>query len=217
MSIEREVTIITPCSRPQNLVRIWHSMRTQQGLQFRWLIVRDADKLRWPWEIEQDRRIEMLGKYTGGVCGNPQRNLALEATQGYGGWLYFLDDDNGLPPNFMSAMGYAIDYNPQAKLFVLQQALFHHINRGVVKRHTPETYQALGGDTGTFFARRELYDGLEWENHSGSDGAMSKALFAKCEPGEAVFLEEPIAFYNYFRPESMGYGGVPFIPNEEGW
>ena len=92
--------IITPCSRQSNLPRLF------QTIDFaridKWIIVYDTSN---------DRQYEKL--YTshcqisevecaGGISGNPQRNHALDMVDDT--WVYFLDDDNVIHPNFWSVI-----------------------------------------------------------------------------------------------------------------
>ena len=87
------LSIITPCSRPQNLSRIWPSI--PQGSQ--WLIVRDAaDDTEVPGELKSAPGVEVHCLAGGGRWGNAQRNLGLSlADRDY---VYFLDDDNVMHP-----------------------------------------------------------------------------------------------------------------------
>lgn len=74
------------------------------NLPIQWIIVHDSDSLPQV-EFESSVNIEeyCLKK---GISGNPQRNLGLEKATG--DFIYFLDDDNILHPNFHHVLDHAI-------------------------------------------------------------------------------------------------------------
>src|SRR5437762_13965969 len=109
--------VITPVSRPSNLSRLGESIASAAGKSFdvRWIAVFDD-----------------LGEDVGGAR---KRNAGLElALAGPPGWLYFLDDDNLLHPQFPAAVSTAIAELPEVKAFCFRQLLGNCGPRG-------ETYE----------------------------------------------------------------------------
>ena len=95
------LTIITPCSRPENLPALYRS------LDFRivreWIIVHDTTRGRIVEHQFLDdprvREVEYADASGISAAGNAQRNFALRLLHG-DGYVYFLDDDNVVHPNF---------------------------------------------------------------------------------------------------------------------
>ena len=85
------LTIITPCSRPDNLPKIKESI----DLKCTWIIVYDSEKeiknFDEPWIIETFTK--------GGIAGKKQLNHGLDYCD-KSDFVYFLDDDNILHPDF---------------------------------------------------------------------------------------------------------------------
>jgi len=97
------LTIITPCSRPENLYAMRNSIK--MDMIDRWIIVHDTTKTRGICStvFDHPQIIEMGHVSPPGSCsGNSQRNRALKLV--HGGLIYFLDDDNIIHPNFWNLL-----------------------------------------------------------------------------------------------------------------
>jgi len=91
------LTIITPCTRQQNLPKLYNSIKFDQLTQ--WIIVYDTSKNRSYTKLYTDHpKILEVMCDTIGVGGNPQRNYALDLVKD--GFIYFLDDDTIMHRNF---------------------------------------------------------------------------------------------------------------------
>ena len=86
------LTIITPCSRPENLQKVKESIT----ITCTWIIVYDSER---PIEQFSDEKWIIETNVKGGISGNLQRNLAFDYVE-LNDWVYFLDDDNLLHPDF---------------------------------------------------------------------------------------------------------------------
>jgi hypothetical protein len=85
------LNIITPCSRPHLLHRIAESINIPKE-NYRWIVVFDSETI--PDSIPECEAYFI--KDTNSVCGNAQRNLAIDlVTEGY---IYFNDDDTIMHP-----------------------------------------------------------------------------------------------------------------------
>jgi hypothetical protein len=89
------LNIITPCSRPQNLVKISQSINIPTE-NYRWIVVFDMD------EMPQDQIIPnncetYLHRDPQSTVGHAQRNFALNLIQD--GYVYMNDDDTIMHPN----------------------------------------------------------------------------------------------------------------------
>ena len=91
--------IITPCCRPYNLAKLYDSIQFDKIEK--WIIVYDTSKNRKYDKLYSTHpsiiEVECNAK---GVAGNPQRNYGMQLVKD--GWIYFLDDDNIIHPNFWS-------------------------------------------------------------------------------------------------------------------
>jgi hypothetical protein len=93
--------LVTPCSRSENLDRI------KESIQFdkieKWYIVYDNTKFEFSERYKSDPKIvEIECNDSNGISGNQFRNKALDVIISIhkGGFVYFLDDDNIVHPNF---------------------------------------------------------------------------------------------------------------------
>jgi hypothetical protein len=83
------LNIITPCSRPQNLLTISKSINIPEE-NYRWIIVFDSDKI--PDEYIIPENCETYAhKDSESISGNAQRNFAIDMVEE--GYVYFNDDD----------------------------------------------------------------------------------------------------------------------------
>lgn len=96
MSGTPNLTIITPCSRPHLLEQVAKSIDFSKIQQ--WIVCYDAKRVGYGPRFTGKPKILELWHTSPGVRGNPQRNFAL--TKVRDGFVYFLDDDTILPPEF---------------------------------------------------------------------------------------------------------------------
>jgi hypothetical protein len=85
------LSIITACSRPQNLKQIYDSI--DFSLVYKWYIVYDTSKCR-TYELQfatEDKILELTCNIEG-FAGHPQINMALDLIKD--GFVYVMDDDN---------------------------------------------------------------------------------------------------------------------------
>jgi len=94
------VSIITACSRPQNLKKIHDSIEFQKVEK--WYIIYDTSKCRkyeeqFPGTSNSKQILELFCD-TPGFAGHPQINMALDLIED--GFVYIMDDDNIFHPTF---------------------------------------------------------------------------------------------------------------------
>lgn len=83
-----KITIVTPCTRIENLYKIANSLQTIPKKNRRWLVIFDLPGV--PDNIPKEGEYYAMWK-KGSVVGNAQRNYALDKITE--GWIYFNDDD----------------------------------------------------------------------------------------------------------------------------
>ena len=96
-----KMTIITPSIRPQNLLKIRESINFDHVHQ--WIIVYDGSKIQEHPNIftsENNPKIQEYIHTSKGISGNPQRNYALDKIEHPDTYVYYLDDDNIIHPDF---------------------------------------------------------------------------------------------------------------------
>jgi len=95
-----KITVITPCSRPENLLKLKESIDFEFVCE--WIIVYDSTKLSYDNSKFEDH--DFISEYSygdlgGGKYGYPQRNYALSVVKNKESYIYFLDDDNIIHPD----------------------------------------------------------------------------------------------------------------------
>lgn len=91
------INIITPCCRPKNLAKIYDSINFD--LINTWFIIYDTTKNRkYQKQFKDHPKIIEVECSDKSISGNAQRNLGLKLVKD--GFIYFLDDDNIIHPNF---------------------------------------------------------------------------------------------------------------------
>ena len=88
------LNIITPCSRPENLITISESINIPKE-NYRWIVVFDMEEFPNK-ELIPDNCEIFLHKNPLSISGNAQRNYAIDMVKE--GYLYFNDDDTLLYP-----------------------------------------------------------------------------------------------------------------------
>jgi hypothetical protein len=89
------ITIITPCTRMENLHKIKESINFDRVSE--WIIVYDSEHLT-PLFLDDPKISEYSCKLHESISGNAQRNYGLERIKNENSYLYFLDDDNLMHP-----------------------------------------------------------------------------------------------------------------------
>ena len=93
---KQKITIITPCIRPANLLKIKESINFDYVDE--WIIVYDGKKISENPKLFTSDKIHEHVFSGDGISGNPQRNYALDQIKNQT-YIYFLDDDNLIHPD----------------------------------------------------------------------------------------------------------------------
>jgi hypothetical protein len=92
--METFINIVTPCSRPENLIEISKSINIPKE-NYRWIIVFDKNEFP-PKEMIPDNCETYLHRNEKSIVGHAQRNFALSLVKE--GYVYFNDDDTKIHP-----------------------------------------------------------------------------------------------------------------------
>lgn len=97
-----KLTIITPCYRTNNLMKLYNSINFKYVDQ--WIIVYDGSKIKENLNLFHHDKIYEYVHHGNGISGNPQRNYALTKVNNPNTLLYYLDDDNIIHPSLYNLL-----------------------------------------------------------------------------------------------------------------
>lgn len=171
-----KLTIITPCSRPQNLHVIYPEVK--KGLDYfdlEWIIAYDILHLKEEPQRFTDEWITQLDVIDQtSVSGNGMRNQAIEHTE-YKGYLWFLDDDNTVHPEFFQSMSEAVKTFPEVDAWILTQDL----GRGRIREAKQSIVKATHIDQAQYFIRRDFLQDARFIQDYCADGILIEALYRR--------------------------------------
>jgi len=193
------LTLITPCYRQHNLSKIYESINFDKI--YRWIIIYDTTRGRnYTDKFSGVDKIIELRCDTPGVSGNTQRNCGLEEISrllGYeaqGHYIYFLDDDNIVHPDFWEIAATAVA--DPGHFYT-----FNQIGNGQVGmdprvpfRGTTPRLRCI--DTAMYLIDIGLIGGARWEpQYYWSDGLFIEKI-ATTWPEHHRFIDRVGAYYN---------------------
>ena len=178
-----QLTIITPCCRPVNLPKLYESINFDSV--DKWIIVYDTSKDRKYTRIftEHPKIIETECDDVGSA-GHPQRNFGLNFVTG--GFVYFLDDDNIIHPDFWKVLPnlnerYIYTWNQESA------------DSSIVGCEIPNV-NAI--DTAMFLVPYELIQDTKWIKHlRWADGIFITTLYEK-HKDRYVYIPRVLCYYN---------------------
>lgn len=166
------LTIITACSRPENLARIAPTVAVGMSyFSLSWLVIFED------WHDEFSR------------IGNWQKNAALEAVRD--GYVWFLDDDNLVYPAFFPALAQVCAGEAQA-------VFFHQQMETGVRFARPENVALNRIDLAQFVLDRKLIADHRFKvDEYNSDGRIIDEIWQKYpSKDKALFIDEVLCYYN---------------------
>jgi hypothetical protein len=186
--MDRDLIVITPCSRPQELVTL------NRSITFRctWIIVFDAPEVRATVDTA-DATVVLLAS-PGGIAGKHQVNTGLAYCREHGlsGFVYVLDDDNVMHEDFFTGISASIASGKRGYIFQQQ------ISPDKVRAVSPGTTRTGYIDQGQFILHTDLLRDTRYQQHYDADGYLIEALFAQ-QPDEFEFVHKTLAYYNRLR------------------
>ena len=192
------VSIITPCSRPDNL----HQLKPTIPEHCEWIIVVDgASSEVIPREIRELPNVQIY-HVEGGLEGSTQRNLALRKARGQ--YVYFLDDDNIIHPRYFEEIMPLLDGR---RVIVVNQTWADG------ERHVVASPPVRVGsvDTGQVILPLDLAREFEWRtNVKHADGDYFGRIWAKYSD-RFVFVHKDLTYYNYLSPRPVRSPDAPSV------
>lgn len=201
------LNIITPCMRPENLKKLLYSIVNQIecGYQtecnLKWYIIFDGNKIKeipsfvsnW---INEYKFIIVEIFVKEGNFGNQLRNRALDLIESNNenSWVYFLDDDNLLYPNYLSRINDIISDNIEGILGIQKLKdglrLASNVSYGLI-------------DTAQFTLKRKLIGDIRFEPFNyAADGAFIETIYkgrdnnGKENKDKFIITNEILCYYN---------------------
>ncbi len=181
------VSIVTPCSRPNNL----HQLTLTIPENCEWIIVVDGNSSDGiPADIRARPNVATY-HVEGGLEGSAQRNLALRNARGQ--YVYFLDDDNIIHPRYFQEVMPLLD---GTRVIVVNQ-IWADGERHVV---AAPPVRVGNVDTGQVILPLDLAREFEWRtNVKHADGDYFSRIWEKYSD-RFVFVHKDLTYYNYLSP-----------------
>jgi len=177
------IHIITPCSRPENLEHLRESIPA--GCT--WTVFMDYSTKK----KEVPKGVKVVRSNLGGAFGNPLRNMALDYLQASASdndYIYILDDDNIIHPNWFEAV------KDSTEDFVNWGQVFRN---GDPRLHATESPRVGTIDTASYMARLGFIAKARFEYRYEADGLFAQELM-KRNPKIKTF-KDYLCYYNYLR------------------
>ena len=187
------LNIVTPVTRPENLKEIAMSVQTDL-FNIEWYLVYDRVE---PFKFYHgDTSIFTVIHHSTGddIAGNVQRNKALDFI--HDGFVYFLDDDNIIHPDFYETLWFEIDSDFD-KLAFLFEAVKKNGNPFCSLDDNFMNIMPDEIDTCQFVVSRDLIGSAQWPNLQNSAGFFIYEIFNKYP--EKFQNTSGLVYHNYLR------------------
>ena len=183
------VTLITPSCRPKNIETLYKTIDFNKI--DKWIIVYDSLKVTQTFQYVGHPKIEEYITTGPGISGNPQRNYAIQLLRdrNYDGFIYFLDDDNTIHPNFWN-------------LYTLIRPGFYY-TFDMIRRNdilTGDKCEVNKIDTAMFIVDFKTTGEMKWEDVDKycADGLYIQRIY-KTYPNKHIYVNYIAAQYNSLK------------------
>lgn len=177
------ISIITPCSRQANLPKLYESIDFNRIDQ--WVIVYDTSNKTYKKLYEGHPKIKEV-ECQGGISGNPQRNYGLTLVDD--GFIYFLDDDNIIHPNFWKIL----DGLEHTKFYTFDQ--LRNKNGQILYGNNVRVGSI---DTAMFIVHKSHIGDIQWiNNRYDADGYFISEILDKNKSSHA-YINSIGCYYNF--------------------
>jgi hypothetical protein len=199
------LTILTVCSRPQNLPKLAVSLAPgKEHFDLRWRILFDPALASFPdiaiclaFNAVMARGIGVqTSTLTPGPTPHPRGvNTFLDELRE--GWTWFLDDDNLVHPDFFAGLADLLQQQPEKRAWVFSQALCGP--PPWVRQAHPGMVRENHIDGAQYAFHRELIAGDRFPLRYSCDGAFVEAIYQRA-PQAFGFTSQVLCYYNRLRP-----------------
>jgi hypothetical protein len=192
-----KITIITPCSRPYNLDKIYESLNFDYIDE--WIIVYDAKVVNPLQEKFKSNTYAHKIKefiYTEDNCswGNAQRNYGMSVVKNNDTYIYFLDDDNIIHSNLYNFLARVESpaTDKDKKIYTFIQNNQGHFSTG-------DRLYVGGLDTALFLIHIDLCKDIKWDISRHEADAIFFLTCYNNNKDKHIYIEEELCYYNYLR------------------
>jgi glycosyltransferase involved in cell wall biosynthesis len=195
--------IITRCTRLKNLTEIYESVFNSDKFDIKWYIVFDTNFVK---EISVEiiqllndpRIIQKYQQSINGDHGHQSINKCLDEITN--GWVYVLDDDNLIHPNFYDKLSDTISSNPEFSGFIFNQKIGGIDFTGQDVRYgAHENVQVSKIDMAQFVLNKSLIGEKRLVmGQYVADGIFIQDLY-NSNIDKFFFIDEILCYYNYFQ------------------
>jgi glycosyltransferase involved in cell wall biosynthesis len=175
-----KITLITPCSRPENI----KSLESLLNFEYihEWIIVYDGSKVSSFEKCENPKIKQYIFTLENSIKGTAQRNFGIDLVSS--GYVYFLDDDNRLHPNFYNFL----DTIEPGNIYTFDQEKIRLGN--VIRAYCIDTAQYL-----VDFSLPGVKN-VKWENSLIHDGVYIEKVYS-LHPTRWVYINRDLCYHNF--------------------
>jgi O-antigen biosynthesis protein len=192
-----KLNIITRCSRTHLLPQVKNSIDFHHpNIEVEWHIIFDTSVLK---DISLSLIQELKNKQTKfhfieGKPGDLLYPQSMEVINKiYIGFIYYLDDDNILHPNFLNTLS---TFTDKDKIYVVDQFVDCKDFTGVEYRIAePENMRVQGVDIAQIIFPRHVFDSYEFKGDYCADGILIEQLHTE-HPEYFEYISETLSYYN---------------------
>lgn len=197
-------SIITRCTRLNNIECVKDSIfsNTTKNTEIDWHVVFDTKMLK-DIDAELLNRLDdentTLHFRKGDGWGLSQLNDIIKAVDG---WIYHLDDDNLLHPDFYKSIESNYKKNPDALAFIFSQYVGGIDFSGLeIREAKPENVAVSKIDLAQWLIHSDLHEGYEYRSGYLADGEFITHLYGNVA-NKFVFIDEVLCNYNALEKKS---------------
>jgi glycosyltransferase involved in cell wall biosynthesis len=193
------INILTRCTRPQNLLTISKTIFTDL-FQINWYILFDTNRVK---DIDASllmeltnlgAKIKFLKGESNGLGMNMINNILDEICDG---WVYILDDDNIIHPEFYNTLDEFIDDKTYGVLVFNQKVDGKDFSKLDIREAKPENVKVGSIDSAQFLIHIGDYgDTQRFNNSYTADGELVEKLFEERQE-DFIFIQKELCYYNY--------------------
>jgi hypothetical protein len=179
-----DVTIITPCSRPENIPKIMESINFD--FIHEWIIVYDGKNIDSILEFDNPKIKEYIHTDEKSIKGTSQRNYGLDVlTDSSNGYVYFLDDDNYIHHSLYKL----INNLEPGNIYTFNQ------ENNKIGNLLGNTIRVNRIDTAMFLVPISFTKNIRWNNSGTHDGEFITEIYNKY-PEKWIYVNEYMCYYN---------------------
>lgn len=202
-----KINIITRVTRPHNLPQIRSSIFDQipDGVSVEWHIIYDTAKVESVktedlFNLQCDRTHFYFARCGSWTCQYQKVNEMLLNGTIRDGYVYLVDDDNILHPDFYREILSHWVQNPEINGFIFsQQVDGKDFSKLDVRRASPENIRVGGIDLAQYMFRAEIPNkhGVWFGTGYCGDGDFAIDLFKSGAGSGFKFIDQVLCYYNY--------------------